>query len=146
MSPEENKVLVRRLIDEVWNQGNLALFDELYTPDFIFHDPGLPQVRKREEDKQWIAGILNAFPDFQITIEDLIAEADQVVVRLTAHGTNTGALVTPAPHPATGKHVTITGNVIARVANGQFVEIWHQVDWLGLFQQLGLIPAPGQAS
>jgi steroid delta-isomerase-like uncharacterized protein len=146
MSTEDNKALVRRLIDEVWNQGNLALFDELYTPDFIFHDPGLPQVRTREEDKQWIAGILNAFPDFHITIEDLIAEGDQVVVRLTALGTNTGELGTPAPHPATGKHVTITGNVIARVANGQFVEIWHQVDWLGLFQQLGVIPAPGQAS
>jgi steroid delta-isomerase-like uncharacterized protein len=145
MSTEENRALVRRLIEEVWNQGNLAIFDELYAPDFIFHDPGLPQVRTREEDKQWIAGILKAFPDFQITIDDLIAEGDQVVVRLTGRGTNIGDLGTPAPHPATGKHVTITGNVIVRVANGQFVEIWHQVDWLGLFQQLGLIPVPGQA-
>jgi len=146
MSTEENKALVRRLIEEVWNQGNLAVFDELYAPDFIFHDPGLPLVRTREEDKQWIARILKAFSDFHITIEDLIAEGDQVVVRLTARGTNTGDLGAQAPHPATGKHVTITGNVIARIANGQFVEIWHQVDWLGLFQQLGLIPAPGQAS
>jgi len=146
MSTEENKALVRRLIEEVWNQGHLAVFDELYAPDFIFHDPGLPLVRTREEDKQWIARILKAFSDFHITIEDLIAEADQVVVRLTARGTNTGDLGAQAPHPATGKHVTITGNVIARIANGQFVEIWHQVDWLGLFQQLGLIPAPGQVS
>jgi predicted ester cyclase len=117
MSTAENKALVRRLIEEVWNQGNLAVFDEL-----------------------------KAFPDFHITIEDVIAEGDQVVVRLTGRGTNTGDLGAPAPHPATGKHVTITGNVIARVANDKFVEIWHQVDWLGLFQQLGLIPAPGQAS
>jgi steroid delta-isomerase-like uncharacterized protein len=146
MSTEENKALVRRLIDEVWNQGDLAIFDEFYAPDFIFHEPGLPQVRTREEDIQWIAGILNSFPDFHITIEDLIAEADQVVVRLTALGTNTGELGTPDPHPATGKHVTITGIAIVRLANGQFVEIWHQVDWLGLFQQLGVIPAPGQAS
>ena len=145
MSTEENKALVRRLVEEVWNQGNLAIFDALYAPDFIFHDPGLPQVRTREEDKQWIAGILRAFPDFHITIEDLIAEGDQVVVRLTARGTNIGDLRVPAPHPATGKHVTITGNIIVCVANGQFMEIWHQVDWLGLFQQLGLIPAPGQA-
>jgi steroid delta-isomerase-like uncharacterized protein len=144
MSTEENKALVRRLIEEVWNQGNLAIFNELYAPDFIFHDPGLPHVRTRDEDKQWIAGILKAFPDFQITIEDLIAEEDQVVVRLTGRGTNTGDILAPSPHPATGKHVTITGNAIARIANGQFVEIWHQVDWLGLFQQLGLIPAPGQ--
>jgi len=68
MSTEENKTLVRRLIEEVWNQGNLAVFDELYSPDFIFHDPGLPQVRTREEDKRWIAGILHAFPDFHLTI------------------------------------------------------------------------------
>ena len=146
MSIEENKALVHRLIEEVWNQGNLAVFDELYAPDFLFHDPGLPQVRTREEDKQWISGVLGAFPDFQITSEDLIADQDQVVVRLTARGTNTGDLGAPAPHPATGKHVTITGIAIARVANGQFVEIWHQVDWFGLFQQLGLIPLPGQAS
>src|SRR5258708_34515332 len=87
MSTEENKALVRRLIEEVWNQGNLAIFDELYAPDFIFHDPGLPQVRTREEDKQWIARILKAFSDFHITIDDLIAEGDQVVVRFTSRGT-----------------------------------------------------------
>ena len=146
MSTEDNKVLVRRLIEEVWNQGNLATFDELYAPDFLFHDPGLPQVRTREEDKQWIVGVLHAFPDFHLTIDDVIAEGDRVVVRLTARGTNTGDLGAPAPHPATGRHVTLTGIAIARVANAQFVEIWHQVDWLGMFQQLGLIPAPGQAS
>ena len=146
MSTEDNKTLVRRLIEEVWNRGNLAVFDELSAPDFLFHDPGLPQVHTREEDKHWIAGVLDAFPDFHVAIEDVIAEGDQVVVRLTAHGTNTGELRAPAPHPATGRHVTITGITIARVEGGQFVEIWHQVDWLGMFQQLGLIPAPGQAS
>ena len=145
MSTEDNKALIRRLIEEVWNQGNLAVFDELYAPDFIFHDPGLPLVRTREEDKRWIAGILKAFPDFHLTINDLIAEGDQVVVRLTACGTNTGDILAPSPHPATGKQVTLTGIAIARISNDQFVEIWHQVDWLGMFQQLGLIPAPGQA-
>jgi predicted ester cyclase len=145
MSADENKALVRRLVEEVWNRGHLAVFDELYAPGFRFHDPGLPQVRTREEDKHWIAGILSAFPDFHITIDDMIAEADQVTVRLTARGTNTGDIGAPRPHPATGKQVTITGIAIARIANGQFVEIWHQVDWLGMFQQLDLIPAPGHA-
>ena len=51
MSTEDNKALIRRLIEEVWNQGNLAVFDELYAPDFIFHDPGLPQVRTREDSQ-----------------------------------------------------------------------------------------------
>lgn len=145
MSTEDNKALVRRLIEEVWNQGNLAIFDELYAPDFLFRDPGLPHVRTREEDKRWIAGVLGAFPDLHIALEDVIADRDRVAVRLTARGTNTGDLGAPAPHPATGKHVIFTGNAIARVEGGQFVEIWHQIDWLGLFQQLGLIPARGQA-
>jgi steroid delta-isomerase-like uncharacterized protein len=146
MSAEESKALVRRLVDEVWNKGDLAVFDELYAPDFLFHDPGLPHVRTREEDKHWIAGILRAFPDFHITIDDVVAEGDQVAVRLTARGTNTGDMAAPRSHPATGKQVTITGIAIARIADGQFAEIWHQVDWLGMFQQLGLIPAPGQAA
>ncbi len=107
---------MHRVYEEVYNQRNLAVLDEV------------------------------CVPDFHIAIDDLIAEGDQVVVRLTARGTNTGDLVAPAPHPATGKHVTITGIAIARLADDKFVEIWHQVDWLGLFQQLGLIPAPGQAS
>jgi predicted SnoaL-like aldol condensation-catalyzing enzyme len=117
MSTEGNKALVRRLIEEVWNQGNLAIFDELYAPDFIFHDPGLPQIRTREEDKQWIVGVLKTFPDFHITIDDLIAEGDQVVVRLTGRGTNTGDILAPSPHPATGKQVNITGIAIARISN-----------------------------
>ena len=146
MSTEDNKALIRRLIEEVWNQGNLAVFDELYAPDFLFHDPGLPQVRTREEDKRWITETLNIFPDLHITIEDLIAEGDQVVVRMTGRGTNTGDILAPSPHPATGKQVTMTGIAIARISNDQFVEIWHQVDWLGMFQQLGVIPTPGQAS
>jgi steroid delta-isomerase-like uncharacterized protein len=145
MSIEENKALVRRLIEEVWNQGHLAVFDELYAPDFLFHDPGLPQVRTREEDKQWIAGVLKAFPDFHLTIEDLIAEGDQVVMRWTFRGTNTGALVTPIPLPATGKQVTGAGITIVRFAGEKAVEAWNQGDNLGEMQQLGLIPAPGQA-
>ena len=127
-------------------RGNLAVFDESYAPNFIFHDPNLPHVRTREDDKRWITETLNAYPDFHMTIDDMIAEGDQVVVRLTARGTNTGDIVAPIPRPATGKQVTMTGIAIARLANDKFVEIWHQVDYLGLLQQLGVIPVPGQTS
>ena len=136
MSAEGNKALVRRLIEEVLNQGNFAIFDELYAPNFIFHEPAFPEVRTREEDKRWLIESRSAYPDFHITIEDMIAEGDQVVVRFTSRGTNT----------ATGKQITVTGMAIARIANNQFVEIWHQLDWLGWRQQLGLIPARGQTS
>ncbi len=146
MSTEDNKALVRRLFEEVLNQGNFAVFDELYAPDFIFHEPAFPQVRTREDDKRWLIESRSAFPDVHFTIEDLIAEGDQVVVRFTSRGTNTADIVAPRPHPATGKQFTATGIFIARFANDKFVEIWHQMDWLGVLQQLGLIPAPGQTS
>jgi predicted ester cyclase len=129
MSTEDNKALVRCLIEEVWNQGHLAIFDELYAPNFILHDPNLPQVRTREDDKRYISGALSAFPDFHMMIEDMIAEEDQVVVRFTGRGTNTGDFETPMPILATGKQVDFTGIAIHRIANGKFVEIWHQLDW-----------------
>jgi steroid delta-isomerase-like uncharacterized protein len=145
MSTEENKATVRRYFEEVLNQGNLALVDELNAPNWVYHDPVVPDVRTLEDYTQWFTAIRSAFPDFHVTIEDLIAEGDQVVVRYTWRGTNTGDFVTPMPIPATGKQVTATGMSIVRFAGGKGVEVWNQTDSLGLFQQLGVIPAPGQA-
>jgi len=142
MSTEDNKALVRRHFEEVLNQGNFAVLDELYAPNFIFHEPAFPQVRTREDAKRWLTQTLNTFSDFHATIDDMIAEGDQVAGRFTVRGTDTRDTVVPRPHSATGKQFTVTG--IARIANGQFVEIWHQVDHLGWRQQLGLIPARGQ--
>jgi steroid delta-isomerase-like uncharacterized protein len=144
MSTEDNKALVRRHFEEVLNQGNLAVFDELYAPDFIFHEPAFPQVHTREDAKRWLTHTLNTFPDFHATVDDMIAEGDQVAGRFTVRGTDTRDTVVPRPHSATGKQFIVTGIAIARIANGQFVEMWHQVDHLGWRQQLGLIPARGQ--
>lgn len=143
MSTEDNKATVRRFTEEGWNQGNVAVFDELNAPNWVYHDPGFPDVRTLEDYKSWVTETRGAFPDLHFTIEDLVAEGDQVVVRWTARGTNTGDIVTPMPLPATGRQVTITGISIVRFAGGKGVEVWDQSDSLGLFQQLGLIPAPG---
>ena len=145
MSTEENKATVRRAIEEGWNQGHAAVFDELNAPNFIYHDPGAPDVRTREDYKRWVTESRRAFPDLHLTIEDMIAEGDQVVMRWTFRGTNTGALVTPIPLPATGKQVTGAGITIVRMAFEKAVEAWNQGDNLGELQQLGVIPAPGQA-
>lgn len=146
MSTEENKVTVRRTIEEGWNQGSVAVFDELNAPAFINHDPGTPDVRSKEDYKRWVTETRSAFPNLQITIEDLVAEEDQVAMRLTFRGTHTGDLVTPIPLPATGKQITISGITIVRLAGGKAVEVWSQEDTMGFLQQLGVIPAPGQAS
>lgn len=144
MSTEDNKAIVRRFIEEGWNQGNVALFDELTAPNWIYHDPSFPNVRTLEDYKRWTTETRSAFPDMYGTIEDMIAEGDQVVVRGTIRGTNTGDIVTPMHIPATGKQVTVSGMTIVRFAGGKGVEVWNLTDTLGIFQQLGLIPVPGQ--
>jgi steroid delta-isomerase-like uncharacterized protein len=140
---EANKASVRRWID-AFNQKNLAVFDELSAPNWIYHDPGFPNVRTLKDYKQWCTETRSAFPDFHVTIEDMIAEGDKVVVRQTLRGTNTGNIVTPMPLPATGKQVTASAITIIRFAGDKGVEVWNLGDSLGFMQQLGVIPAPGQ--
>ena len=143
MSTKDNKATVSRAIEEGWNQGHVAVFDELSAPNFIYHDPGAPDVRTNEDYKRWVTEFLSAFPNLHITIDDLIAEGDRVTMRWTFRGTNTGDLVTPMPLPATGKQVTGSGITIVRLVGGKAVEVWSQGDTLGFLQQLGVIPAPG---
>lgn len=145
MSTEENKATVRRFTEES-NQGNVAALDELCAPNWVYHDPSFPDVRTLADYKRFITETRSAFPDFHVTIEDVIAEGDKVVIRSTWRGTNSGDIVTPMHIPATGKQVTVTGITIVRFAGGKGVEVWNQQDSLGVFQQLGLIPVPGQAS
>ena len=136
-STEANKASVRRWI-EAFNQRNLAVFDELTASNWTYHDPGFPNVRTLEDYKQWLTQTRSAFPNFHVTIDDMIAEGDTVVVRQTLHGTNTGDIVTPMPLPATGKKVTASAITIVRFAEGKGVEVWNQGDNLGIMQQLGV--------
>jgi steroid delta-isomerase-like uncharacterized protein len=143
MSTEDNKALVRRAFEEVWNKGNVALADELYAPNIRFQNPGVADVRTLEDFKRLVTALRSPFPNGYMTIEDMIAEGDQVVSRYTFRGTNTADFVAPMPLPATGKQVTTTGIAIARLAGGKVVEVLDMGDNLGLLQQLGVIPAPG---
>ena len=142
MSTEDNKATNRRLFQEVLNTGNLALVEEIVSPDNVFHTPTGP-IHGLEGYKQFINLYLSAFPGLQFTIEDEIAEGDKVVTRYTARGTHRGDLQGIAP---TGKQATVTGIVIGRFAHGKLVEGWLDFDALGMLQQLGVVPAPGQAS
>ena len=140
MSTEDNKAIVRRLIEEGFNQRNLAIFDELYAPDFVYH-LGSTAIQGREPYKQFTLMSFAAFPDVRFTIEDQVAEADEVVTRWTWRGTHQGPF---QGIPPTGKHVMVTGVGINHfAANGMIVENWTNMDVLGLLQQLGVVPAPG---
>ena len=133
---EQNKTLVRRVIEEVYNQGNLAVVDELAAGDLLIHMTS-QEIRGREGAKQYVAALRAGFPDLQITIEDQIAEGDRVVTRWTACGTHMGQF---QGIPPTGKEVRVVGTDIDRIADGKTVECWSHVDELGMMQQLGAIP------
>ncbi len=139
MSTEDNKALVRRFYEEVFNQRNLALVDELCTTTQVFHNPPTT-LHGREEFKQLLSLYTRAFPDARFTIEDQIAEGNMVASRYTFRGTQRGELMGIAP---TGKPVTVTGITINRIAGGKSEEGWLNFDALGMLQQLGVIPSMG---
>jgi steroid delta-isomerase-like uncharacterized protein len=143
MSTEQNKALVRRLMEEAINRGNTSLVDELFAPDFVEHEelpPGIPTGI--EAVKTLFTMFHSAFPDFQIAIDDLIAEGDKVVVRSTWSGTHKGEFM---GIPASGQSVSFGVYDIIRMAGGKVVEHWGQMDNMSLMQQLGVVPAPGAA-
>lgn len=142
MSGEDNKATFRRFMEEGWDQGKLAVFDELVTPNWSFHDPAFPTVRTLADFQQWVSEVHNAFPNLHFTVEDVIAEGDQLASRWTLRGTNTGDIVKPMHIPATGKQIAVTGITFCRFAGGKISEIWNQTDNLGWLQQLGVIPMP----
>jgi steroid delta-isomerase-like uncharacterized protein len=142
MSPEEIKARSRRAIEAI-NQQNLAVFDELWAPDVVVHS-GLMTTQGLEAYKEGLSQSFTAFPDTKITIEDQIAEGDKSVIRFTESGTHQGDIM---GIPATGKWYQGTGISIARLdANGKTAEVWISFDFLGMFQQLGVISIPGQTS
>jgi len=144
MSTEENKAIVRRWLEECYNEGNVAVADELIATSYVNHSAPHGQTPGLEAEKQYITMIRSAFPDFHLAIEDQIAEGDKVVTRLTASGTYNGGLEDIPPTAAIGKWVRVTEILIHRIAGGKVVEGWIEFDRLGLWQQLGVIPAIGE--
>lgn len=139
MSTEQNKVLARRLFEEVWNSKNLAVLDEMLAPNFVFHN-SVQTLYGPEGFKQFAKTYHTAFPQAHFTIEDTIAEGDTVVLRWTARGTQSGELLGIQP---TGKEVTVSGITITLISNGKSVESWGEFDALGMLQQIGVIPKMG---
>jgi steroid delta-isomerase-like uncharacterized protein len=138
-STEDNKATVRRYLEEAWNQKNLGILDQLTASDYARYISGQASPLDREGQKQRIASFHQALPYVHLTLEDLIAEGDRVVFRITLRGTHSGTLMGVPP---TGKRVTISAIDIARLADGKIVEHWGQMDTFGLLQQLGAISTP----
>ena len=143
MSTEANKALVRRWVDEVLNVRDVSEQSRAYqlvAADFVGHFPGQPPIEGLEAYRQFGSLYFKAFPDLQITPEDLIAEGDKVTMRYGWRATHRGELM---GIPATGKQVTTSGISILRVADGKIAEQWDNFDNLGMLQQIGVVPTMG---
>lgn len=140
MSAEANKALVRRYFEAIDARRDPAMLDEFLAPDFLTHNPPPGFAPDREGQKQAFAHFLAATPDGYHVIDDMIAEGDKVATRVTAYGTQTGELF---GIPPTGRWLKTSGIAIHRLADGQIVEHWHELDMLGVLQQLGVVPVPG---
>ena len=135
MSIEENKKIVRRYQD-IYNSNDLDALSEVVSED-VRTPKIMPGMKPGlEGGKQVDATTLVGMPDWQTMIDDLIAEADKVVARITMTGTHTGDFW---GIPATGKRVKFTGIYIVRIANGKIVEHWGEEDGVSLLQQLGVL-------
>ncbi len=140
---EANKAIVRR-IEEAWDGNNLAALDDLFAPDFVAHNavPGMPPGLAGA--KMAHQASMASFPDRRTSIEQLVGAGDTVVVRVRMTGTNQGGLAW-AGVPPNGNKVNVTWISIYRLAGGKVVEHRAEMDIIGLMQQLGAIPSPGQA-
>ena len=139
MSIETNKAIIRRMVEQVMNDGRTDLVEEFFTEDLASSIVGWPPSTGHEGLKQYVAMIHHAYPDFQLTVDEALAEGHKVAIRWTMHGTHDGEMMGV---PATGKQVSQTGTTFYRLANGRIAETWFLADNLGLMQQLGAFPTP----
>jgi steroid delta-isomerase-like uncharacterized protein len=138
---EQNKDLVRRAIEQIWNAGNYDTIEEFVAQDFVAYAASpADEIHGPENAKQYFIQLHKAFPDIHFTIVDQVAEGDKVATHWTASGTHKGEF---KGLPPTGKRFTVTAIDIDRVVNGKVLECWTNMDELGLLRQLGAIPTSG---
>jgi steroid delta-isomerase-like uncharacterized protein len=142
MPTAENKALIRRYYDEL-NRKDFAAYDQLIAPDVTYNGVAVG----REGLRQFSTMLRTAFPDLQVTVEEMVTEEDLVATYFTWGGTHQAEYQSPTVGrlSPTGRSFTAKGMDLYRIRGGQIVEIRDGVDRLTVFQQLGVLPVPGQA-
>jgi predicted ester cyclase len=139
--PTHSEHMVRTLIEEGFNEGNLEVVEALTSPELVEHQNfGPNHAPGAEGAKAVVESLRRAFPDFRLAIEDLVADGDTVWLRMVATGTNTGSFMGHAP---TGRPIRIDVFDVIRVEDGRMIEHWGVPDRLGAMLQLGLMQPPG---
>ena len=136
---EENKALIRRWFEEVWNQGNSKTIDELLDKNGVIHglvDANGEPVRGLKAFHEFHDQFHNAFSDLDISVDDIVAEGDRVVARCSVRGKHTGESLGFA---ATNAPIQFEGIAIVRIKDGKIVEAWNQFDFLEMNRQLGVL-------
>lgn len=139
MDTDNSMAKTRRFIQEVFSKGNMGAADEFMSASFVDHDPLPGQGPGVEGFKQGVSAFRQAFPDLTAAVDDIFADGEKVVIRITMKGTHQGSFMNM---PATGKRIDVQGIDIVRMAGGKAVEHWGILDALTMMQQLGAVPTP----
>ena len=142
--PTDNKQIVQRFMDECWSRGNLNMVSELVADDCRHHDPVFPSLTSGAENiKNHIQNCRSGFPDLMFTIDDTIAERDEVVIHWTGTGTHKGQFL---GMPPTNKKASVTGTSIYRIEGSKIVEEWANWNLMSMMEQLGIAVAQSTAT
>jgi steroid delta-isomerase-like uncharacterized protein len=136
---QDNKALTERWFEEVWNKGRAEAIREMVTEDLVVHglsDAKGEAIKGVKEFDRFHSQFVNAFPNIQVKVEDLIAEGDKVAARCTVSAKHTGDALGLAP---TYADVDFTGIAIVRIKDGKIVEAWNNFDFMKMNRQLGII-------
>jgi predicted ester cyclase len=132
---EQNKALIIRLNDEL-NKGNIEIINELYASDYVYYIPSRStNPMSREETLEMTQNVYRVFPDIHVSLEELIAVGDRVILRYISRGTHKEEWEGILP---TGNKIEVSGIIISRIENGKFVEDWQEMDTFDLIMQLGM--------
>ncbi len=140
MIEDARKHLIRRFYDEAWSQGDFGVIDQLFAGDYLAPLPGSPPGP--EGERRHVAMIRATSPDLQVTVQDLVAEGETVVARISLSGTDTVGFL---GRPPTGRRVTYWAVAFFRFTGDRVSACWTGADMLGLMIQLDILPSPWPA-
>lgn len=137
-----NKDIVRRVVDEVWNQGKLEVLNEVYHPDYKHIDPGSPMISDLDSFRTYVEGLRTSFPDLHVVIDDMIAENDSVAKLWSLQATFTNDYM---GIPANNEQISAAGITVYRLVDDKIKECVWGYDNLSLMQQMSALPTTAEA-
>lgn len=140
---QANPTLVRQLFELAFNRGDLAIVDELLTPESITHMPAWGMPASRTGLKLFVSSLRTAFPDLHCTVEDEILEANRLAAHWTMRGTHTGLFL---GNPSSGRKIVVKGTIFVWIADDRISEVRIQIDQYDMLQQLGIVPPPRRST